>query len=47
LYRFVIYIKAVSYENLVQGKDLLEAYLFANPPKQAYVQFDFDPMNQI
>jgi primosomal protein N' (replication factor Y) len=47
LYRFVVYIKAESYDILVKAKDSLEEYLNDNPPKREFVQFDFDPINMM
>lgn len=45
-YRWVIYIKAFEYRQLVRIKDELEQYMEQNPLlKGMNVQFDFDPMS--
>lgn len=45
IYRFVLYIKAGDYKELVGMKDVLESCLTEWKPKWETVQFDFDPMN--
>lgn len=45
LYRFVVYVKATDYDELVRLKDILEEQLRNNPPQKEYIQFDFDPIN--
>lgn len=45
IYRYVFYVKAKQYEDLIQIKDELEERIFEMQLKQEMVQFDFDPMH--
>ena len=45
IYRYVFYVKAKRYEDLIRIKDELEARIFEMQLKQETVQFDFDPMH--
>ncbi len=45
IFRYVFYVKAKRYEDLIQIKDELEARLFEMQLKQEMVQFDFDPLH--
>ena len=47
LYRYVVYLKAADYDILTKVKDEVEEYLRSNPPKNEFIQFDFDPINTI
>lgn len=46
VYKKVIYLRAGTYDRLVQVKDIVEAYVKDNPfYKNTIIQFDFNPMN--
>jgi len=45
IFRYVFYVKAKKYEDLIQIKDEIEACIFEMQLKQETVQFDFDPMH--
>lgn len=45
MYRFVIYVKSVDYECLVEIKDKVEEKVFSLHTQKELVQFDFDPLN--
>lgn len=47
MYRFVVYLKAENYDDLVRVKDELEEYIRGMENIKEYVQFDFDPVNTI
>ncbi len=45
IYRFVFYVKHPAYDQLVETKDCLEAYLHAMDTRRLNIQFDFNPIN--
>ncbi len=45
VYRYVFYVKAIAYDDLIYIKDRLEAYLDQKVRRSESVQFDFDPLN--
>lgn len=46
IYRYIIYVKQIDYQYLVQMKDYLEEYIqLSEYMKSCNVQFDFNPMN--
>ncbi len=45
VYRYVFYIKAKVYDDLIDAKDRLEIYLDRKGRGSESVQFDFDPLN--